>query len=88
MYNDPNSQPNGNGHFSTQESALAAWLNLQGHELSTIDKNRNLSTFVFKDSPNLRKDACVWQMAQAQGNCCQYEQARIVIMHLVHYGLQ
>ncbi len=86
MYNDPNSQLN--GHFPTQESALAAGLNRQGQELITIDKNRNLSTFVFKDSPNLRKDARVWQMGQAQGNCCQYEQSRKVIMHMVHYGIQ
>lgn len=71
--------------YATSQSALAAWLYLQGHEIIQVDSsNPNKRSIIFKSTPKLRSDVQLWQIGQAEGNCSQYESARKAILEMIH----
>lgn len=69
--------------FPTNSTALAAWLLCQGHLISGILKSNSRTVFLFPKTQELEEHIRLWQIGKAEGNCCQYENARRELLNMV-----
>lgn len=63
---------NGNAHYKTKDTPLAAYLITEGFELINVENNSSPSLFVFKDSDKLHQIAVQWHTGNAVGNCFMF----------------
>ncbi len=70
-------------NFTTSDTDLSAWLCISGFELLNVNKTNSHSTFVFKQSDELRKAILSWNSGNAVGNCCNFSNQRRNLLRIV-----
>jgi hypothetical protein len=77
--------------YPTTDTSLAAWLYSQGYQL--IDSKRDAiplkhggkpTVFFFEKNAKIDEHIRQWQIGEAVGNCCLYEQAKKTLLNIVH----
>ena len=63
------------GNYSTKETALAAYLYMEGFQLVDVDIDKFPSTFIFSSSEQLLDCVRLFQVCKAEGNLGQYFEA-------------
>jgi hypothetical protein len=63
-----------NGEYSTKNTALAAYLRLEGFNLLDVSTSKDdaPAVFYFETDPHLKECERKWDLGKAEGNLCDY----------------
>jgi hypothetical protein len=75
-----NKEYNSMSIFSTDDSALAAWLHINDIELLEVRKDTFPSLFIFRNSENIIKLKEEFRSGNATGNIIAYDRARQIMV--------
>ena len=73
-----------NNHYSTPDTAQAAWLYSQGFELLDVETAGFPSIFLFENSsPKLMEAVCLFQRGEAEGNISTFFRAYKKLLRMI-----
>ena len=73
-----------NNKYSTPNTALAAYLKIQGFNIEEMRVEEYPVSFIFEDSPKLREYIRLWGLGRAEGNINVFFYAYKEIVKKVH----
>jgi len=79
---------NGDGEYSTSNTALAAYLRIEDFKLLDVAPARdgNPAVFYFEDSPDIAEHERLWQLGKAEGNLCRFWESYRLCLRMVRVG--
>lgn len=79
---------NGNGSFATRNTALAAYLRIEGFVLLDVEPSdyNTPAVFYFEADPRIPKLELLWQLGKVQGNLCSFWESYRLCLRMVKVG--
>jgi len=77
-----------NGTFDTRNTALAAYLRIEGFRLLDVmpSGDNNPAVFYFKVDPQITKCERLWQLGKAEGNLSMFWESYRLCLRMVKVG--
>ncbi len=77
-----------NGEFRTRNTALAAYLRIEGFKLLDVDPSENNTPAVFYFEQDLKIPVCerLWQLGKAEGNLVDFWESYRLCLRMVKVG--
>ena len=78
----------GNGHFETRNTALAAYLRIEGFRLLDVEPSDGSApaVFFFEQDSQIAEAEHLWQLGQAVGNLCDFWESYRLCLRMVKIG--
>lgn len=79
---------NRDGEYRTINTALAAYLRIEGFRLLDVTPSEynNPAVFYFKNSSNIDECERLWQLGKAEGNLCDFWESYRLCIKMVRVG--
>ena len=77
-----------NGCYTTRNTALAAYLRIEGFVLLDVEptKDNIPAAFIFQDTPKIVECERLWQLSKAEGNLCDFWESYRLCLKMVRVG--
>jgi len=79
---------NGDGNFITRNTALAAYLRIEGYNLLDVESSiaNTPAVFYFEADPKIHELERLWQLGKAQGNLNAFWESYRLCLRMVKVG--
>lgn len=77
---------NGDGYYSTKNTALAAYLRIEGFTLLDVTNESNPAVFIFESDSKLYDCEKRWQLGKAEGNLSDFFESYRLCLRMVRVG--
>jgi len=76
------------GEYSTSNTALAAYLRIEGFRLLDVmpSNGNSPAVFYFENSPHVVEHERLWQLGRAEGNLCLFWESYRLCLRMVRVG--
>ncbi len=79
---------NSDGEYSTKNTALAAYLRIEGFRLLDVTPSNydNPAVFLFERDSKITEYEHLWQLGKAEGNLCMFWESYRLCLRMVKVG--